>query len=67
MYIRASDRSYSGNITTNDFAVYIGGNSEKAGEGYRSWYGWIDDVTGFDGEMALFLERACIFTGNLVL
>ncbi|MHC4744732.1 MAG: DUF7901 domain-containing protein, partial [Planctomycetota bacterium] len=37
-------KNYVGNITTNDLAVFIGGNSEKAGEGYRSWHGLIDDV-----------------------
>jgi hypothetical protein len=36
-----SGEAYSGRITTNDFNVCVGGNSERPG---RCWHGLIDDV-----------------------
>jgi len=36
-----SGKAYSGRITTNDFDVCVGGNSERPG---RCWHGMIDDA-----------------------
>jgi parallel beta-helix repeat protein len=40
----ASPVPYVGNVSTNSYNVYIGGNAETQNEGYRSWNGLIDDV-----------------------